>query len=126
MDPQFVHARSCYGHLAGEMSVRILEAMLDGGWLTAAGRDFTVTAHGARKLSAMGVDLAAIGNSRRVFARACVDLTQRPATHLGGALGQALLELYSAKGWIRRRRSSRVVGITPKGRENFRRLYGLV
>ena len=125
MDPQFVRARSCYGHLAGEMSVQMLDAMLAGGWLAAAGRDFTVTAVGAKKLAAMGIDLAVVGNQRRIFARACVDLTQRPATHLGGALGQALLELYSAKGWIRRRHGSRVVDITPKGQENLRRLYGL-
>jgi hypothetical protein len=107
------------------MSVHILEAMLAGGWLAAAGRDFTVTAVGAKKLDAMGIDLAVVGNPRRVFARACVDLTQRPATHLGGALGQALLELYSAKGWIRRRVSSRIVDITSKGQENFRRVYGV-
>src|SRR5688500_10967626 len=121
VEVQFLQARTCYGHLAGQMSVKILEAMLAGGWLAAAGRDFTVTAVGADKLGAMGIDLAAVGNPRRVFARACVDLTQRRA-HLGGALGEALLELYSANGWIRRRRSSRVVDITPKGLENFRRL----
>jgi DNA-binding transcriptional ArsR family regulator len=124
VEVQFLHARTCYGHLAGQMSVKILEAMLAGGWLAAAGRDFTVTAVGADKLGAMGIDLAAVGNPRRVFARACVDLTQRRA-HLGGALGEALLELYSGNGWIRRRRSSRIVDITPKGLENFRRLYGL-
>src|SRR5688572_29462977 len=33
---QFLHARTCYGHLAGEMAVRILAAMLDARWLTPA------------------------------------------------------------------------------------------
>ena len=125
VEAQFLQARTCYGHLAGEMAVRILEAMLAGGWLAAAGRDFTVTALGANKLAAMGIDLAVLGKPRRVFARACVDLTQRRA-HLGGALGEALLQLYSANGWIRRHRRSRVVSITPKGRKSLRRLYGLV
>jgi hypothetical protein len=59
-----------------------------------------------------------------VFARACVDLTQR-RPHLGGALGDALLELYAARGWIQRQRRSRVVSITPKGQENFRRVFGI-
>lgn len=121
---QFLYSRTCYDHLAGEMSVKVLEAMLRARWLTVSGRDFTVTRHGEQKLSALDVDLAAARGSRRVFARACVDLTQR-RPHLGGALGAALLDLYAAQGWIQRVRRSRVVSITPKGQEAFRRVFGL-
>jgi DNA-binding transcriptional ArsR family regulator len=119
---QFLQARTCYGHLAGEMAVKILEAMLRARWLTADGRDFNATHLGAEKLSALGIDLNAARRPRRVFARACVDLTQR-RPHLGGALGDALLDLYVARGWILRQRRSRVVSITPKGREHFRQLF---
>src|SRR5882672_10091389 len=94
---QFLHARTCYGHLAGEMAVRILESMLKGRWLAAEGRDFALTRVGEAKLAALEVDLAAARRPRRVFARACVDLTQR-RPHLGGALGDALLDLYVARG----------------------------
>lgn len=120
---QFLHARTCYGHLAGEKAVRVLEEMLQARWLTSNGRDFAVTRLGEKKLTALGVNLIAARRPRRVFARACVDLTQR-RPHLGGALGDALLDLYVARGWILRQRRSRVVSITPKGRENFRRLFG--
>jgi len=120
---QFLNARTCYGHLAGEMAVRILEAMLKARWLTVDGRDFAVTRPGEAKLAALDVDLAAARQPRRVFARACVDLTQR-RPHLGGALGDALLDLYVARGWVQRLRRSRVVSITPKGHENFRRVFG--
>ena len=120
---QFLHARTCYGHLAGEMAVRILEAMLKARWLTADGRDFAVTRLGEAKLAALDVDLAAARQPRRAFARACVDLTQR-RPHLGGALGDVLLNLYVARGWVQRQRRSRVVSITPKGHENFRRVFG--
>lgn len=119
---QFLHARTCYGHLAGETAVKVLEAMLKARWLAADGADFEVTAVGEAKLAALHVDLAAARRSRRVFARACVDLTQR-RPHLGGALGDALLQLYVSRGWILRQRRSRVVSITPAGRENFRRLF---
>lgn len=119
---QFLYARTCYGHLAGEMAVKVLEAMLQARWLAQNARDFTVTALGEKKLTALGVDLAAAQRPRRVFARACVDLTQRRA-HLGGALGDALLEVYVTRGWIQRHRRSRVVSITPKGHDNFRRLF---
>ncbi len=120
---QFLHARTCYGHLAGEMAVKVLEGMLQARCLTADGRDFAVTRLGEKKLTALGIDLAATRRRRRVFARVCVDLTQRRA-HLGGALGDALLELYVARGWIQRHRRSRVVSITPKGHEHFRYLCG--
>ena len=121
---EFLHARTCYGHLAGEMAVRVLEKMLQAQWLMPEERDFAVTPLGEKKFTALGVDLPAARRPRRVFARACVDLTQRRA-HLGGALGDALLDLYVARGWIQRHRRSRVVGITPKGHENFRRLFGI-
>jgi hypothetical protein len=53
-----------------------------------------------------------------------VDLTQRRA-HLGGALGDALLQLYVARGWVQRHSRSRVVSITPRGHEDFKRFFGI-
>jgi DNA-binding transcriptional ArsR family regulator len=122
MPIQFLHARTCYDHLAGEAAVQVCEGMLKARWLTTEGRDFRVTRLGEKGLSALGVDLAAARGSRRVFARACVDLTQR-RPHLGGALGAALLDFYVARNWILRERRSRVVNITPKGRDAFLRLF---
>lgn len=120
---QFLHARSCYDHLAGEMAVRILEAMLRARWLAPEGRDFSLTRLGEKQLAALGADLDAARRSRRVFARACVDLTQR-RPHLSGALAAALLDLYARRSWILRARRSRLVTITPKGQEAFRRMFG--
>jgi DNA-binding transcriptional ArsR family regulator len=122
---QFLHARTCYDHLAGETAVQVCEAMLKARWLVAQARDFRVTRLGEKELAALDIDLAAARQSRRVFARACVDLTQR-RPHIGGALGAALLDLYVARGWILRARRSRVVNITPKGQEAFRRTFGTV
>lgn len=124
MPARFLHARTCYGHLAGELAVKILEAMVKARWLAAEGRDFVVTGAGEKKLAELGIDLAAARRSRRALARACVDLTQRRA-HLGGTLGDALLDLYCARDWIQRQRRSRVVSVTPKGHENFRGLFGI-
>jgi DNA-binding transcriptional ArsR family regulator len=121
---EFLYARTCYGHLAGEMAVKVLEHMLKARWLAAEGRDYTVTSTGKAKLAQLDVDVDSIRPPRRVFARACVDLTQR-RPHLGGALGEALLETYVARGWILRQRRSRVVTITPKGHEGFKRTLGV-
>jgi DNA-binding transcriptional ArsR family regulator len=119
---QFLHARTCYDHLAGEMAVRVCDAMLKARWLAPEARDFRVTRLGKGKLAALDVDLDAARRSRRAFARVCVDLTQR-RPHIGGALGAALLEVYLARGWILRMRGSRAVSITPKGTEAFHRLF---
>lgn len=120
---QFLHARTCYDHLAGETAVQILQGMLKSRWLAPEERDFRVTRLGEMRLAALGVDLAAARRSRRVFARACVDLTQR-RPHLSGALAAALLDLFSRRGWILRARRSRVVTITPGGQEALRRMFG--
>ncbi len=120
---QFLHARTCYDHLAGETAVQVLEGMLKARWLVAEGRDFRLTRPGENRLAALGIDLDAAHRSRRVFARACVDLTQR-RPHLSGALAAALLDLCTRRGWILRARRSRVVTITPKGQEAFRRTFG--
>ncbi|MEP6739422.1 MAG: winged helix-turn-helix domain-containing protein [Caldimonas sp.] len=121
---QFLHARTCYGHLAGEMAVRVLEAMLAAGWLAADGRDFAATSIGEKRLAALGIDPSATQQPRRVFARACVDLTQR-RPHLSGVLGDALLDAFVGKGWVLRSRRSRAVTITPKGNDGLRRAFGL-
>lgn len=120
---QFRYARTCYDHLAGEVAVRVCDAMLKARWLSLAQRDFHVTPLGERKLAGLGVDVASARQARRVFARACVDLTER-RPHLGGALGAALLGVCLAQGWVLRRRHSRTVSVAPKGREALERLFG--
>lgn len=119
---QFFHARTCYDHLAGEAAVQICEAMVKARWLAAVGPDFRVTKLGEKKFAALDVDIDAARQSKRVFARACVDLTQR-RHHLGGALGAALLDVCVARGWVLRSKRSRVVSITPEGSAAFGSLF---
>ena len=119
---EFLHARTCYDHLAGETAVDVCAAMLKMRWLSADGREFCVTRLGEKELGALGIDFAAARQARRVFARSCVDLTQR-RPHIGGALGAALLDLYVGRDWILRARRSRIVTITPKGSDAFRRTF---
>jgi DNA-binding transcriptional ArsR family regulator len=121
---QFLQARTCYGHLAGEMAVKVLAAMLESKWLVAEGRDLSVTKVGAVRLKALGIDVQAVQQPRRVFARACVDLTER-RPHLSGVLGDALLDAFVDKGWVLRQRRSRIVTITPKGNDGLRRTFGV-
>jgi DNA-binding transcriptional ArsR family regulator len=120
--PQFLRARTCYDHLAGDVAVQVCNAMLKGRWLVAKDRDFRLTPLGEERLSALKIDVAAVRRSRRAFARACIDLTQRQP-HIGGALGAALLQAYLERGWVQRMPRSRAVGITPRGVDAFARHF---
>jgi len=124
MPSHFLHARTCYDHLAGEMAVKVLEAMLKLKWLTRDGQEFKPTRLGHEKLVELGVDTGSLTQTRRAYARSCVDLTQR-RPHLAGVLGAALLDLYVRNGWILRTGRSRVVSITPKGHQAFQRILGV-
>jgi len=124
MPSQFLHARTCYDHLAGEMAVEVLQAMLKAGWLVAQGQEFQATQLGREKLTALGVEMTPAHKGRRAFARGCVDLTQR-RPHLSGTLGASLLDFYVREGWVLRTPRSRVVSITPKGHVGFKRALGI-
>lgn len=121
MPAPFLHARTCYDHLAGEIAVQLMQMMVGARWLTGADQRYEATPLGREKLTALGVNLEQAGRGRRPFARVCVDLTQR-RPHLAGALGAGLLDLFIHSGWILRSPRSRVVSITPSGQEALRHL----
>jgi DNA-binding transcriptional ArsR family regulator len=114
-------ARMCYDHLAGGLGVALADAMLAQGYLEPAGRDFRVTAGGGRFLSELGIDLEAVRRQRRVFARQCLDWSER-RPHLGGALGAAFAARCLAHKWIRRAPEGRKVVVTSAGCDAFARL----
>ena len=121
MSGAFMHARTCYDHLAGELAVGVFAAMKKARWLKHWDKELVTTRLGEHRLRALGIDLDSARCERRVFARPCPDLTQR-CPHLGGALGTRMLELYVNRNWIVRSQRSRIVSITPKGNEMFRKL----
>lgn len=120
----FMHARTCYDHLAGEIAVSVLASMMRARWLRRKDTELVATRLGAQQLRALGIDLDSAQGERRVFARPCADLTQRHP-HLGGALGTHMLKLYIDQSWIVRMPKSRLVSVTPKGNEMFRKLLAL-
>src|SRR5215469_18474651 len=101
-------ARTCYDHLAGRAGVALLDALLARDLLvrlpdgepangSRSARNavqqehrltdrFEVTADGLATLSAFGLNIAVLQRTRRRFAGACLDWTERKP-HLNGALG---------------------------------------
>jgi len=116
-------ARTCYDHLAGRLGVAIADALVARGAVVLSDDGGEVTAEGAALLAgSLRLDLAEVPR-RRAFCRPCLDWSER-RVHLAGALGAALAERCFALGWIERLRDSRAVGITPRGRDALRDLFG--
>lgn len=104
-------ARTCYGHLAGELGVQLFEALLAHGTLVPAEGQFALSARGREEMVELGVEVPASG---RRFAYACLDWSER-RDHLAGSFAVAFLDHAIARGWLRRARDSRALSLTPSG-----------
>lgn len=83
----------------------------------------SVLVTGQRFLAELEIDVAAISKQRRVFARQCLDWSERKP-HLGGALGAAVATVCLERKWIARPEGRRVT-VTGPGRMAFRDLLGM-
>jgi hypothetical protein len=93
--------------------------------LTRSDDAFNVTTSGARWFAALDIDLDAVSASRRSFARACLDWSER-RPHLAGSLGAAVADAFFARKWIRRLPGGRAVAVTPDGSAWLARELGLI
>jgi hypothetical protein len=93
--------------------VELLAEIRKRGWLRPGPKGtpvFELTAAGERALAKRGVEVAGARASRRRFATACLDWTER-RPHLGGALGARILDALCGKTYVRRRPRGRDVQI---------------
>lgn len=121
--------RTCYGHLAGQLGVRLFQGLLERGWLaggdgqhrpdsvdrlSAPGQAVTyrLTALGAGALAGWGLPAALLHADAAV--RYCVDWTEQ-AHHLAGPHGSALATFMLDQGWIAKAKTPRAVVLTPAG-----------
>lgn len=109
-------ARICYDHLAGERGVALLRGTQQQG-LIEGGMDLALTDKGRAVFTDFGIDLAALEKGRRPVCRACLDWSERQS-HLGGALGAAILSRLIDRGWVRRD-TGRVLTFTCEGVKEF-------
>lgn len=114
-------ARVCYDHLAGPRAVELFESLERKRFIERSGRDLRLTQQGRSLIGTFGVDLAGLEQTRRPLCRACLDWSER-RTHLGGALGAALLAQMLARKWLRRG-EGRHVTFLPRGEAAFRATF---
>lgn len=124
-DPGLRRARVCYDHLAGDLGVRMLDSMTGRKLLRAQKDSIALTPQGERFVADLGIDLPALGGSRRPLCKTCLDWSVR-RSHLAGSLGAAILSRFYELNWARREKGNRVVTFSPKGTARFNALFGSV
>ncbi|MEU4208910.1 winged helix-turn-helix domain-containing protein [Streptomyces sp. NPDC026206] len=134
-------SRTCYDHLAGQLGVALMQALLDNGVLTGGDgmhrpteavrdrpsayghdADYRLTDTGRGHLAAFGVDPDRLP-ARRPAVRYCVDWSER-RHHLAGGLGAAITTRLFDLGWLRHGVSPRVVHLTEAGAKGLRQAFG--
>jgi DNA-binding transcriptional ArsR family regulator len=125
-DLDMYRARSCYDHLAGRVAVELTKALEHSKVIRTSGeRDYKLGPKGLVWFADMGIDVDALRRERRMFARRCLDWTERKP-HLAGALGAALYSRMLASGWIARRPSTRALRITQRGARELQIRFGFI
>jgi DNA-binding transcriptional ArsR family regulator len=112
-------ARICYDHLAGTVGVAVSEALVARNLLVEHNDGYLVTDEGHRDLKILGISAEELQGRDRPFARRCMDWSER-RHHIGGKLGAALMSTFIELKWVRLHEASRVVSITPTGRQELR------
>jgi DNA-binding transcriptional ArsR family regulator len=107
-------ARSCYGHLAGELGVAWFEGLLARGTIAPCDGHFVLSEPGRDELCALGLALPAAPGATRRFAHRCFDWSER-RDHLAGSFAVALLAHAMARDWLRSVPDSRALTLTPPG-----------
>lgn len=117
-------ARMCYDHIAGRLSVMLVDVLVERGALAVVDEDFELTATGDQLLSHFGLDIETARGRRRAFARCCLDWSER-RPHLAGALGAAMASRLIELQWLSRVKDSRMLRITARGKQGFRQSFAL-
>ena len=105
-------ARTCYGHLAGELGVGITDALVERGLVEREGDVFLTTDPGAAFFVDLGIEKPPRAG------KSCIDWSER-RPHLAGKLGVALTKRLFELDWIERTGKRRAVRVTKVGRREL-------
>lgn len=108
------YARTCYDHLAGEIGVKITDALINQNIIKPVDNEYTVSNLGGKWFSELDINVNELKLKKRSFAHKCLDWTER-RHHLAGSLGAALLEYMLSHDWVRKKKNTREVYMTSLG-----------
>jgi len=116
--------RTCYDHLAGELGVKITEALIEKEIVYLEDGLYAVTKKGKEWFLQFGINIEEANTKRRVFAKPCLDWSER-RYHISGWLGSAIATRFFDNGWITRAEKNRAVQLTPKGINALKNHFGI-
>jgi DNA-binding transcriptional ArsR family regulator len=114
IDETMRNARMCYDHLAGRLGVTLADALSEQQHIEFSDDGGVVTPSGEAFFARFGIDLSSARKNKRLFCRPCLDWSER-RTHLAGAVGAAIADRLMDLNWIKRKRDSRAITVTPIG-----------
>jgi len=121
------NARTCYDHIAGSLGVALHDKFYEHKWLSkipaGSGDHYELTREGTKAMEGIGLNVEALRDSRRKFAYACLDWSER-RPHIGGALGAAILQIALKRKWVVQELDSRALSITSFGRREMKQWFG--
>lgn len=119
-------ARTCYDHMAGAVAVALHRRCLEQGWLLEGKENgsYELSPAGAAAFERLGVDVAEARAQRRRFACACLDWSERQP-HMAGSLAASLLKTTLKRKWLAKDLDSRALRVTPLGKRELSRHFGL-
>jgi hypothetical protein len=100
--------------------VALTQEMMKRGWFAprvdGERTHFDVTPVGAEGLAVIGIDATQRPTTKRLYAYGCMDRTEK-VHHLGGYLGEQVLQHLLERGWVARPYGDRVLEVTAAGEE---------
>jgi DNA-binding transcriptional ArsR family regulator len=117
-------ARICYDHLAGEMGVRLFDALIAKGYIIENAPDLILTEAGQTFFRGLDVDIDLLKKSSRPLCKSCLDWSER-RSHLAGSIGKWILTDAINRQWAQQQVDSRAILFNPKGLAAFSKKYQL-
>lgn len=119
------YCRTCYDHLAGFVSIKLVEALEQNEYLIKTETAYDISDEGWQFFTQLEIHPEDFINSRRPLTRQCLDWSERKS-HLAGQLGAVLLDKFLERKWFRKVQFSRELTLTLKGREELYKMLGVV
>lgn len=113
-------SRSCYNHLAGKIAVKMMQSLLQKGWII-GNEQYTLSALGTKQLRQMGFNLEKLPMNN-IIAKNCLDWSERQF-HLAGPLATQLLCFFEKKKWIERYPQTREIIWTDAGKLALKKYF---
>ena len=123
IDATLRRLRTCYDHLAGELIVTLVDALVARGAVCFTDIAGSVTPLGVALFADVGIEIESVPG-RRPVCRPCLDWSER-RYHIAGRAGAALARHAFQHNWVVRRCDTRALEITERGVIAFRDFFGV-